>query len=235
MPKGGDHNDSNPLPAKRRRLFHFWYQRSDRHCLLRGYRGAKRSVRVLTQISHPGQHYSRIAKECIIKAKPNDTAKLHAFRIYRITKPLNGIVSIYGQHISYTLPMVPVMSFTTESHSPQLILNQLLAGDSRFTGRTDYSEAKPFSVAQPKSARVCLGGSEGFMLSKRHGEFEWNNFTVKFHTHRGHKTGVVIKYANSVTRRPEEEMLLYPDANLWMINYPWLDNCGKIIYECILG
>lgn len=152
-----------------------------------------------------GQHYGRIAKECIIKAKPNDTVNPQAFRIYRITKPLNGIVSIYGQHISYDLANVPVMPFTTESRSPQLILNQLLAGDSRFTGWTDYSEAKPFSVTQPKSVRACLGGSEGSMLSKWHGEFEWDNFTVKFHTHRGHKTGVVIEYGKNLTALEQDE------------------------------
>ena len=152
-----------------------------------------------------GQHYGRIAKECIIKAKPNDTAKPQAFRIYRITKPLNGIVSIYGQHISYDLANVPVMPFTTESRSPQLILSQLLSGDSRFTGWTDYSEAKPFSVTQPKSVRACLGGSEGSMLSKWHGEFEWDNFTVKFHTHRGQKTGVVIEYGKNLTALEQDE------------------------------
>lgn len=152
-----------------------------------------------------GQHYGRIAKECIIKAKPNDTSVPQAFRIYRITKPLNGVVSIYGQHISYDLANVPVMPFTTESRSPQLILNQLLAGDSRFTGWTDYSEAKPFLVTQPKSVRACLGGSEGSMLSKWHGEFEWDNFTVKFHTHRGHKTGVVIEYGKNLTALEQDE------------------------------
>lgn len=152
-----------------------------------------------------GQHYGRIAKECIIKAKPNDTSAPQAFRIYRITKPLNGVVTIYGQHISYDLANVPVMPFTTESRSPQLILSQLLAGDSRFTGWTDYSEAKAFSVTQPKSVRACLGGSEGSMLSKWHGEFEWDNFTVKFHTHRGWKTGVVIEYGKNLTALEQDE------------------------------
>ena len=152
-----------------------------------------------------GQHYRLITKECIIKAKPNDTSAPQAFRIYRITKPLNGIVSIYGQHISYDLANVPVMPFTTESRSPQLILNQLLAGDSRFTGWTDYSEAKPFTVTQPKSVRACLDGSEGSMLSKWHGEFEWDNFTIKFHTHRGQKTGVVIEYGKNLTALEQDE------------------------------
>lgn len=97
------------------------------------------------------------------------------------------------------------MPFSTESRSPQLILNQILAGDTRFTGWTDYSEAKPFSVTQPKSVRACLGGSEGSMLSKWHGEFEWDNFTVKFHTHRGQKTGVVIEYGKNLTALEQDE------------------------------
>ncbi len=152
-----------------------------------------------------GQHYGLITKECIIKAKPNDTAADQAFRIYRITKPLNGIVAIYGQHISYDLANVPVLPFSTESQSPQLILSQLLAGDTRFTGWTDYSDAKPFSVTQPKSVRACLGGTEGSMLSKWYGEFEWDNFTVKFHSHRGQKTGVVIEYGKNLTALEQDE------------------------------
>ncbi len=152
-----------------------------------------------------GQHYGLITKECIVKAKPNDTATDQAFRIYRITKPLNGIVTIYGQHISYDLANVPVLPFSTESRSPQLILTQLLAGDTRFTGWTDYSDAKAFSVTQPKSVRACLGGTDGSMLSKWHGEFEWDNFTVKFHSHRGQKTGVVIEYGKNLTALEQDE------------------------------
>jgi phage minor structural protein len=152
-----------------------------------------------------GQHYGLITKECIIKAKPNDTAADQAFRIYRITKPLNGIVTIYGQHISYDLANVPVLPFSTDSQSPQLILSQLLAEDTRFTGWTDYSDAKAFSVSQPKSVRACLGGTDGSMLSKWHGEFEWDNFTVKFHSHRGQKTGVVIEYGKNLTALEQDE------------------------------
>lgn len=41
----------------------------------------------------------------------------------------------------------------------------IFQANTRFTGRTDYSDAKAFSVAQPKSVRACLGGTEGSMLS----------------------------------------------------------------------
>lgn len=85
------------------------------------------------------------------------------------------------------------------------ILSQLLAGDTRFTGWTNYSDAKAFSVTQPKSVRACLGGTEGSMLSKWYGEFEWDNFTVKFHSHRGQKTGVVIEYGKNLTAMEQDE------------------------------
>lgn len=152
-----------------------------------------------------GRHYSELVKERLIKAKPGDTGEEQVFRIYRITKPMNGVVSVYGQHISYDLANVPVLPFTAASRSPALLLNQLLAGDSRFTGWTDYSEARPFSVAKPQSVRACLGGAEGSMLSKWHGEFEWDNFTVKFHTHRGRDTGVVIEYGKNLTDLEQDE------------------------------
>ena len=74
-----------------------------------------------------------------------------------------------------------------------------------FTGWTDYSDAKAFSVTQPKSVRACLGGTEGSMLSKWYGEFEWDNFTVMFHSHRGQKTGVVIEYGKNLTALEQDE------------------------------
>lgn len=152
-----------------------------------------------------GQHYREIAKERIIKVKPSDTGEAQAFRIYRITRPMNGVVSVYGQHISYDLANLPVLPFETASRSPALLLNQLLAGDGRFTGWTDYSEAKPFSASHPQSVRACLGGAEDSMLSKWHGEFEWDNFTVKFHTHRGRDTGVVVEYGKNLTELEQDE------------------------------
>lgn len=43
------------------------------------------------------------------------------------------------------------------------------------------------------------------MLSKWYGEFEWDNFMVKFHTHRGQKTGVVIEYGKNLTALEQDE------------------------------
>lgn len=149
-----------------------------------------------------GQKYDLIENERLIKAKPNDTANDQVFRIYKITTPLSGVVTVYAQHISYDLSSVAALPWVAESISPVRVLERLFqktATPHNFIYWTDYSEAKPFSVSQPKSVRACLGGSDGSMLSKWHGEYEWDNFTVKFHSHRGQKTGVVIEYGKNLT------------------------------------
>lgn len=105
--------------------------------------------------------------------KYNDTAADQAFRIYRITKPLNGIVTIYGQHISYDLANVPVLPFSTESRSPQLILSQLLAGDTRFTGRTDYSDAKAYLMGSKKVLRGRKGQPRLFQFPRLRQGSRW--------------------------------------------------------------
>ena len=107
-----------------------------------------------------GQHYGLITKECIIKAKPNDTAADQAFRIYRITKPLNGIVTIYGQHISYDLANVPVLPFSTESRSPQLILSQLLSGRYTLHGLDGLFGCKGI-LGRPAEKCSSLSGRHG--------------------------------------------------------------------------
>lgn len=55
-----------------------------------------------------GYLYSEIKKERIIKAKPNDTSNNQAFRIYRITVPINGVITVYAEHISYDLVSIAV-------------------------------------------------------------------------------------------------------------------------------
>ena len=149
-----------------------------------------------------GAFYTEIRKERLVKAKPNDTSKPQAFRIYRITKPLNGIVTIYAQHISYDLTAIATPAWTSSPITPQLAIEHVLNAaltPHNFTFRTDYTQAKEFSVSKPKSLRSVLGGSEGSLVSLWGGEFEWDNFNVIHHQGRGTSTGVVIEYGKNLT------------------------------------
>lgn len=149
-----------------------------------------------------GRNYGELSSERIIKAKPNDTADDQAFRIYRITTPIDGVVTVYAQHISYDLSNIAALTWSSESISPALAMQRVFQNTATvhsFTCQTDYSEAKPFSVAKPQSVRACLGGVTGSFLDLWGGEYEWDNFHVIHHQGRGQHTGVVIEYGKNLT------------------------------------
>lgn len=149
-----------------------------------------------------GALFSELKKERIVKAKPNDTAASQAFRIYRITVPLNGVVTVYAQHISYDLAHVGVKPFELSAVSPQVAIEKVLQSTvlpHNFTFQTDYTASKPFKVEKPKSVRACLGGTEGSLMNLWGGEFEWDNFRIIHHQGRGRNNGVVIEYAKNLT------------------------------------
>lgn len=145
-----------------------------------------------------GNCFNEIQRERVLLVKANHSMEEQFFRIYRITKPLNGIVSVYAQHISYDLSNIPVMPFSYKNTSITTILDKLFE-NSGFTYQTNYSSAKKFTVTEPKSIRACLGGEDGSILSAWHGEFTFDNFTVKFQTARGTNRGVSIEYGKNLT------------------------------------
>lgn len=146
--------------------------------------------------------FAELKNERLIKAKPNDTSEEQLFRIYRITTPINGIVTIYTQHISYDLSNIAELMWSSAKISPSLAMSRLFtktATTHNFKCSTDFSSGKPFSVSKPKSVRACLGGVEGSMLDLWGGEYEWDNFNVILHSKRGKDNGVVIEYGKNLT------------------------------------
>ena len=154
-----------------------------------------------------GSFYKEIRKERLIKAKPNDTSKPQAFRIYRIAKPLNGIVTIYAQHLSYDLTNIATPAWESSPITPQLAIEHVFDAaltPHNFTFQTDYTQAKAFTVDRPKSLRSVLGGSAGSLISLWGGEFEWDNYKVIHHQGRGISTGVVIEYGKNLTKLEQD-------------------------------
>ena len=58
-----------------------------------------------------GQHFKDLELSRIIKAVPSYKTDPEPFRIYAISKPLNGIVKVSAEHISYQLSHIPVTPF----------------------------------------------------------------------------------------------------------------------------
>ena len=148
-----------------------------------------------------GRHYKEIVEERIIAARHDDSDDIQPFRIYKITRPMNGIVTVSARHISYQLSKVAVMPFSADTCAEALagmITNSV--GDCPFTIWTDKLLEASFTVDVPSSFRSLLGGTTGSILDVYGpGEYEWDKFTVKFHTHRGSTQDVMIRYGKNLT------------------------------------
>ena len=154
-----------------------------------------------------GRHFSDITHSRIIWAVPADGKPGQPFRIYKITKPLNGKCTIYAEHISYQLNHIPVMPFTATSCADAL--NQMVqhaAQDCPFEVWTDKEVDGPFTLLRPEQFRAILNGQQNSITDVYgKGEYEFDRWTVKLHLNRGTNTGVVIRYGKNLTDLKQEE------------------------------
>ena len=154
-----------------------------------------------------GKRYSDISLRKIITAKPNPYDEPQPFRIYSITKPINGVITINAEHISYDLSGCIVSPFTASSAA--LAFEKMKANSVTscpFEFWTDKTVTADMVVSKPVSIRSLLGGSEGSMLDiYGKGEYEFDNFTVKLHLNRGTNRGVSIRYGKNLTDLKQEE------------------------------
>lgn len=173
-----------------------------------------------------GQHYGSIALRGLICATPNPYADAQYFRIYKISRPINGQVTINAQHISYDLSGIPVKPFTAASATAALAgLKSNAADTCDFDFWTDKSVSSTFTVSVPSSLRSLLGGTEGSILDTYGGEYEWDNRTIKLHTHRGSDRGVTIRYGKNLTDLKQDENC----ASVYTGVYPyWTDSEGNL-------
>lgn len=154
-----------------------------------------------------GQWYDQITEGCIIKAKANDTSEPQLFRIYKSSKPLKGIVTYSAEHISYDLNGIPTLGFSVKNVTPQAAITRAIqdAGlPSAFTAISDISTLKSSTILTPCSVRAILGGQAGSVLDVWGGEFEFDNFVVKLHKHRGSDRGVSIEYGKNLKDLKQE-------------------------------
>ena len=179
-----------------------------------------------------GRRYSDLKNRCIIVAKPDPYRGEQPFRIYRITRPLNGVITVYARHISYDLSGVPVTPFTAASAAAAMqALASHAAVSSPFSFWTDISSGASVAVAVPTSTRAVLGGTDGSILDTYHGEYEWDGFTVRLRSHRGQDNGVRIAYGKNLTDIQQDENIA--DLATGVIGY-WAGSDGTLVQSGVV-
>lgn len=178
-----------------------------------------------------GRHYSDISYTKIIFAKPSDGKEPQPFSIYKISKPMNGVVTINAEHISYQLNHIPVNPFVAKG--PVNTMNALdshVADECPFTVFTDMTDNDiEFAQTKPGSFREYLGGVENSILDTFGGEIEWDRYQVKLLANRGVDNGVRIAYGKNLIDVNQEGSI----ENTITSVYPyWQDQSQTTLVTC---
>lgn len=176
-----------------------------------------------------GIHFEDISDRSIIKAKPDPFRDPQPFRVYSISKPMSGIVTVLAEHISYDLSGIPVSPFSANSVADALNgLKVNAATDCPFEFWTDKTTNANFLVPLPASIRSRLGGVSGSILDVYGGEYEFDNYTVKLYNNRGANRGVSIRYGKNLTDIKQDQNCSSVATGI----YPyWVDSEGNNMVE----
>ena len=181
------------------------------------------------QYPQTGVHFADISDRCIITAIPSPWRTAQPFRIYRITKPMNGVCTIYARHITYDLGGIPVNVFSAQNVASALAgLKSNSAAENPFEFWTDKTTTANFAVTTPAALRSRLGGSTGSILDVYGGEYEWDGLTVKLHNNRGTDRGVTIRYGKNLTDIEQDRNI----ANVRTGIYPYWQNSDGALVVC---
>lgn len=153
-----------------------------------------------------GYKFDNIAFRNIIFAKSNPYSNPQPFRIYNISKPMDGKVTVNAQHISYDLADITVAPFSA-TNVVSAFANMKAASDVTcpFEFWTDKQTAADIATYFPLNMRSILGGREGSILDTYRGEYEFDGYTVKLWNNRGTDRGVAIRYGKNLTNLKQEE------------------------------
>lgn len=153
-----------------------------------------------------GINYEHIGMRSIITAKPNPIKAPQPFRVVRISKPINGIVTIYARHIRYDLEGVPVSPFSANDIQSALsAIESHMMVQNPFHFHTDRTTNVRMVSTVPTSALSLMGGQEGSLLDIYGGEYDYDKFDIWLYNNRGEDTNVVIRYGVNLVDLEQEE------------------------------
>ena len=180
-----------------------------------------------------GIHYEELVEGNIIVTTHDEQKDLQPFVIYRISRPISGVVVVNAHHVSYGLSNVVVSPFTATSVTDAFtqIASHTL-NNNPFTFWTDKASAGNMEVTVPTPVKQVLGGKSGSILdSFGGGEYEFDKYTVKLYADRGSDNGVTIRYGKNLTDITAERDTL----GLYNAVIPyWTDSENTVVYGGIV-
>lgn len=160
-----------------------------------------------------GRRFPELLPRRIIRATAGPDGSEQSFRIYRISKPLEGSCTVYARHIAYDLMGYTLRPFTAGSllQAVQQLTSGAAVQPHGFTIGADSDSTAACSVATPRSVWSMLGGQKGSLLDIYGREWDFDNTTVVLRERLGADLGVTVRYGVNLQTLEQEENL----ANTW--------------------
>ena len=149
-----------------------------------------------------GIHYNDIIAGRIIAATHDESGEIQPFDIYAYSRPENGVVTFYANHVSYRQNrIVSAMTNITSSVAAFNWLKSNSKPANPFTYDTTViaNGYLPYSDGIPRNVKDFLGGGEGSILDIYGGEYEFNRFHVQLWNNRGTVRDVTIRHGVNMT------------------------------------
>lgn len=154
--------------------------------------------------------FDYLHEDLIVVAKPNDKDNDQLFRIYEITKPINGVVTVKCEHISYELRNYPIKNAALHSITPHTMIQSLIdLAKNNVSGQNSninlyHAQSSCRTVTSSldlplSTVRSALGGIDGSVLDIFGGEYKFDNFDIYFPAERGSDNGVIVAYRKNMT------------------------------------
>lgn len=173
-----------------------------------------------------GLRFGSLVCRGIILAQPDPETVAQPFRIYRITKPHRGEVTVYARHLAYDcqgIPVAPFRAYSAMDATQKMQNNAAVA--CPFTFSTDVALSKDYSLTVPKSAWNAMSGSPGGILRAYGGEWDFDRWNITLRQRLGRDRGVTIRYGKNLTTLEQDENV----ANCYTALYPyWTDSDGNL-------
>lgn len=180
-----------------------------------------------------GQFFDQIEPRAVIVADVERTRGNQPYRIYRITKPINGKVTIYARHLAYDLRGVVVEPFTASTIQAALAgLKTHAMTLNPFTFSTTRTTASTFRVRVPTSVWDLMGGQQGSLLDIYGGEYTFDGYNITLENRVGANNGVSVRYGVNMTDLTQDENI----ANCYtgVVAY-WADEDGNVVYSPVIS
>lgn len=147
-----------------------------------------------------GIHAEELTPGRLILADPAEGVTSQPFRIYEVTKTLDGNIEALANHISYDLAGYPIRKVTAATAAAAVAaLSSRAIIAPPFTFSTDLSVSKAFETEAPASIRSIMGGDDKTIQGVYGGEWLFDRYEASLMAARGSDNGVTIRYGKNLT------------------------------------